>query len=129
MPVSPLQIAVVDDEESVRKALRRLFRSAGMDVETFASGREFLDSLPLHRPDCLVLDLHMPGLTGRDVQQHLAQVQPRVPIVVITGKDEPGVRESVLAAGAVDYFLKPIDDRTLLAAVTSASREGPSRPA
>ena len=129
MPVSPLQIAVVDDEESVRKALRRLFRSAGMDVETFASGREFLDSLPLHRPDCLVLDLHMPGLTGRDVQQHLAQVQPRVPIVVITGKDEPGVRESVLAAGAADYLLKPLNDHTLIAAVTSASREGPSRAA
>ena len=129
MPVSPLQIAVVDDEESVRKALRRLFRSAGMDVETFASGREFLDSLPLHRPDCLVLDLHMPGLTGRDVQQHLAQVQPRVPIVVITGKDEPGVRESVLAAGAADYLLKPLHDHTLIAAVTSASREGPSRAA
>lgn len=108
----------------MRKALRRLFRSADMDVETFASGREFLDSLPLHRPDCLVLDLHMPGLTGRDVQQHLADARPRLPIVVITGKDEPGVRESVLAAGAADYLLKPLDDCTLLAAVSSASREG-----
>ena len=123
MPLSPLQIAIVDDEEPVRKALRRLFRSASMDVETFASGRDFLDSLAKHRPDCVVLDLHMPGLTGRDVQQQLAQTQPALPVIIITGKDEPGVRESVLAAGAADYLLKPLNDHTLLAAVTSAARE------
>ena len=128
MPLFPLQVAIVDDEESVRKALRRLFRSADMDVETFASGRDFLDSLAKHRPDCVVLDLHMPGLTGRDVQQQLAQTQPALPVIIITGKDEPGVRESVLAAGAADYLLKPLNDHTLLAAVTSAAREKGAAP-
>ena len=123
MPVSPLRVAIVDDEEPVRKALWRLFRSAGMAVETFASGREFLDSPALPRPDCAVLDLHMPGLTGRDVQQQLAQTQPSLPVIIITGKDEPGVRESVLADGAAAYLLKPLNDHTLLAAVTSAARE------
>ena len=99
-----------------------------MDVETFASGRDFLDSLAKHRPDCVVLDLHMPGLTGRDVQQQLVQTQPALPVIIITGKDEPGVRESLLATGASAYLLKPLNDLILLAAVTSAAREKGATP-
>jgi FixJ family two-component response regulator len=117
-----LKIAVVDDEVGVRKALSRLFRSANMDVEAFATGLEFLDSLSTHQPDCLVLDLHMPGLTGRDVLRRLARKSPRLPTVVITGKDEANTREAVLADGADAYLLKPLDDTVLLDAVTAAAR-------
>ena len=117
-----LLVAVVDDEECVRKALRRLFRSAEFDVQTYAAGRDFLDSIKARVPDCLVLDLHLPGLTGLEVLQHLRQDAWRLPVVVITGKDEPGLRESALANGANEYLLKPLDDQTLLNAVATAVR-------
>ncbi|HKD52650.1 MAG TPA: response regulator, partial [Steroidobacteraceae bacterium] len=65
-------IAVVDDEESVRRALARMLSASQLDVEIFGSGQEFLDSLRTRRPDCVVLDYQMPGLTGRDVQRQLA---------------------------------------------------------
>lgn len=119
-----LFIAVVDDEEAVRKALRRLFRSAGIEVETFAAGRDFLDSMKSRVPDCLLLDLHLPGLTGLEVLQHLRDARSPLPVIVITGKDEPGDREQVLAKGAAEYLLKPLDDQVLLGSVTSAVRAG-----
>jgi FixJ family two-component response regulator len=78
-------IAVVDDEEPVRKALTRLLRSADLDVETFPSGVEFLESLPTRRPDCVVLDLHMPLMDGFEVQARLAESSAPVPVVTITG--------------------------------------------
>ena len=114
------RIAVVDDEEPVRKALQRLLRSAGMDVETFPSGAEFLDSLLTSEPDCLVLDLHMPGVNGFEVQTRLAKSGTRLPVVVITGHDTPEAQARSLAGGASAYLLKPIDDRVLLAAIAAA---------
>jgi FixJ family two-component response regulator len=113
-------LAVLDDEESVRNALRRLFRSADHDVVAFGSGRDFLEFLKARVPDCLVLDLHLPGLTGLDVLHRLRQEGSRLPVVVITGKDEPGTREEVLASGATAYLVKPLDGQTLLAAISSA---------
>ena len=80
-------IAIVDDEEPVRRALRRLIRSAGLDAEIFAGGAEFIQSLAHRAPDCVVLDLHMPGVSGFDVQCHLAQLPVRIPVVAITGRD------------------------------------------
>jgi FixJ family two-component response regulator len=118
-------IAVVDDEEPVRKALRRLIVAAGNDCETFASGADFLASLEDHEPDCLLLDLHMPGLTGLDVQACLARVEPRIPIVIITGQDQPEMRRRALAAGAAAYLLKPVDEETLFAAIVSALSSTP----
>src|ERR1700742_1197825 len=82
-----LLVAIVDDEEPVRRALRRLFLSVGIDVETFSSGSEFLDSVRTQRPDCAVLDLHLPGLTGLDVQERLVEAGIRVPMVIVTGHD------------------------------------------
>jgi FixJ family two-component response regulator len=114
------RIAVVDDEEPVRKALQRLLRSAGMDVETFPSGAEFLDSLRIREPDCLVLDLHMPGVNGFEVQARLRESGWRLPIVVITGHDTPEAQARSLTGGADAYLLKPIDDRVLLDAINAA---------
>jgi len=114
------RIAVVDDEEPVRKALQRLLRSAGMGVETFPSGAEFLDALPTREPDCLVLDLHMPGVNGFEVQSRLAQSGSRLPVVVITGHDTQESQARALAGGAAAYLSKPFDDRVLLDAIAAA---------
>lgn len=110
-------IAIVDDEESVRRALRRLMRSAGLDVETFAGGAEFIQSLARRAPDCVVLDLHMPGMTGFDVQAHLMRLPRPVPVVAITGRDSEEARDRAAAGGASAYLRKPVDDQTLLGAV------------
>ena len=127
-------VAVVDDEESVCRALLRLLRAAGMDVETFSSSTDFLDSmrerLPSRRPDCVVLDLHLPGLTGIDVQRQLKLEKIALPIVMITGNEEAGVQEQVLSEGAHAFLVKPINARNLLDAIEHAAREAsPDRPA
>jgi FixJ family two-component response regulator len=113
-------IAVVDDEEPVRRALQRLMRAANLDVQTFASGADFLASVSARVPDCLVLDLHMPDLSGFEVQIRLAELHLGVPVVVITGHDLPRARERVLAAGGAAYLRKPVDAQVLLDAVAAA---------
>ena len=120
MPNPPPVVAVVDDEESVRRALERLLRSAGFTVETFATGAEFLLSLPEHRPACLVLDLHMPDLSGLDVQMLIAREKFDVPLIIITGHDTPGARARVIERGAKAYLRKPVDDELLLTAISDA---------
>jgi FixJ family two-component response regulator len=116
-------IAVVDDEEQVRKALQRLLRSAGMRVETFPTGAEFLDALRTSQPDCVVLDLHMPGVNGFEVQARLNQSGTRLPVVVITGHDTPESRARALTGGASAYLPKPVDDLMLLDAIVAAIGE------
>jgi FixJ family two-component response regulator len=115
-------VAILDDEEPVRTALARLFRSADFQTETFGSGQEFLDSLNSHLPDCLVLDLHLPGLTGLDIVQQIVGRKLPIPIVMITGHDMPGLKERALSAGARTYLLKPLDDTTLIEAVSSCTQ-------
>ena len=121
-------MAIVDDEECVRRAMGRLIRSAGIDVETFPSGAEFLQSLESHSPDCVLLDLHMPGLNGFEVQARLKEARSPVPIVVITGHDTDESRQRVTRAGVAAYLLKPVDEKILLdtisAAVTAGSGPG-----
>jgi FixJ family two-component response regulator len=117
-------IAVVDDEESVAKALDRLLRSAGLDAETFTSGRKFLDSLQDHAPDCVVLDLYMPEVDGFEVLCQLAQTPAQVPAVVISGRDILGARERAIVGGATAYLRKPVDDQALLDAIVTAIAPG-----
>lgn len=114
------RIAVVDDNHSVRKALQRLLRSVNLDADAYGSGREFLDALGDARPDCLVLDLQMPEMNGFELQQHLAESGIHLPVVVITGHDEPGMRAQCMAAGASTYLRKPLDDKVLLDAINTA---------
>jgi FixJ family two-component response regulator len=120
MEVPTFLIAVVDDEEPVRRALRRLFLASGYRAVTFASGYEILEYLARDRPDCALLDLHLPGLSGLDLLKRLRSMEPPVPSVIITGHDASGVKARVLAAGASQYLLKPLDDSVLLAAVAAA---------
>lgn len=110
-------LAVVDDDVDVRVALTRLVSSAGFAVETFASGADFLRSIDDHEPDCLVLDLHMPEMSGFDVQGALADRHAAVPVVVITGHDTPESRARAVQLGASAYLCKPVDDNALLAAI------------
>ena len=116
-------IAVVDDEESVRLALGRMLRASGYEVTIYRSGEEFLESLNVSRPDCVVLDFQMPGFTGRDVQQALAVAKVRLPIIIVTAHDQATLREKVLADGAVAYFAKPLRRDELIAAVDRATRQ------
>lgn len=121
-----LQIAIVDDEDSVRKAIARLLRSADMGVETYASGSDLLAVIEAHPVDCIVLDLHMPRVSGFDVLEQLAALGTPVPVIVITGHDSPEAQARVLAGGAAAYLLKPVDELVLLSAinrVTTAARQ------
>jgi FixJ family two-component response regulator len=116
-------IAIVDDDESVCRAVRRLVRSLSMDGETFSSGQQFLDlvdAMPSFRPDCLVLDVQMPGMNGLEVQDRLATSGNAVPVVFITAHDEVGVREKALAAGAVAFLRKPFDDELFIKTLEAA---------
>lgn len=116
-------IAIVDDDESVCRALKRLVRSLGMEADTFVSSREFIDRLEGTRGlhiDCIVLDLHMPNMNGLEVQQRLAETGNRSPVIFITAHDDTGARAQALAAGAVGFLQKPFSDESLLEALRQA---------
>jgi FixJ family two-component response regulator len=116
-----LRIAVVDDEEPVRKALTRLMRSVGLSVEMFGSGAEFLKSLETRLPDCVVLDLQMPHMDGFNVQAHLARKCAALPVIIVTGHDFPNARDRAMAGGASAFLRKPVHERTLLDAISAAT--------
>ena len=121
-------VAIVDDEEGIRKALSRLLRASGLEAESYANGQEFLDAASGHRPDCVVLDLHMPGMSGLQVLRKLKAAGQRLSIVVITAHDEPETRERCIDAGACAYLRKPLEDRLLLNAISAALRTGVAGP-
>jgi FixJ family two-component response regulator len=128
MPTDASFIAVVDDEESVLKALERLLRAEGFSVATFSSGSDFLRSVQRHRPHCVVLDLHMAQLSGFQVQQELRQTDAGLPVVIITGDDAPESRARALSQGAKAFLRKPVDDAILLDAIHAAIRDSRSAP-
>lgn len=113
-------VFVVDDDPSVRRGVGRLVRSAGYDVETFASGEEFLNRSPSHEPSCLVLDVRMPGLTGLDLQDAINKKEDAIPIVFITGHGDVPTSVRAMKAGAVDFLQKPFDAHDLLDAIERA---------
>ena len=113
-------IAVVDDTDSVRKALILQLRLFGYVTRGFASGEEFLQTWPSNGARCLILDLHMPGLSGVDVQRHLNRMQAGIPVIIFTANDSSDVREECLRLGAFDFLSKPILMPILLDAVAGA---------
>lgn len=113
-------VAIVDDEEPVRKALSRLLRASGLETESYAGGREFLDAAVLRVPDCVLLDLHMPRMSGLQVLRAVQATRRWMPIVVITAHDAPETREQCLAAGATAYLRKPLEEHELLDTITAA---------
>jgi FixJ family two-component response regulator len=115
-------VAVIDDEASICRALSRLLRVANYRAETFCSAIPFLESLAREMPDCVVLDLQMPAMTGVELQQQLLQLANPPPVIIITAHDEPKTRERCLALGAVCYLRKPIEGDVLLDSIEGAVR-------
>jgi len=117
-------VFVVDDDESVRVALKRLIRSMGMNVETFSTAQEFLARQRYEGPGCLVLDIRMPGLSGLDLQQELENAEITLPVVFITGHGTIPQSVRAMKAGAVDFLEKPFEDQTLLDVIRQAIEHG-----
>jgi FixJ family two-component response regulator len=114
-------VFLVDDDASVRKALTRLIKSAGYQVQVFGSAREFLDTSPEPESSaCLVLDVRLPGLTGLDLQSELQAVNANLPIIFITGHGDIPMSVRAMKAGAVDFLSKPVKDEDLLSAIDQA---------
>jgi FixJ family two-component response regulator len=120
MSIAELRVCVIDDDEDVVRAVRRLLRSAGYAIDTFASAEEFLDLGNQSRPDCLVLDVHLRGLSGLDLQDLLEASGRSIPIVFITAHDDTGTRERARKAPTSEYLAKPFEDRSLLRAIDDA---------
>lgn len=119
MPSSPT-VFLIDDDPSVRRALARLIKSAGYQVQTFVSAREFLDRTPETQPACLVLDVRLPGLSGIDLQHELQRSNLILPIIFITGHGDIPMTVKAMKAGAVDFLSKPVRDTDLLRAIEQA---------
>jgi FixJ family two-component response regulator len=120
-------IAVVDDDASMRGALRNLLRSVGFRAAAFASAEEFLQASQLQDTACAIVDVRMPGMSGLELQQHLATIQYPVPLIFITAHGDAEARARALRAGAVDFLDKPFREEVLLRAIQSAlqaSRNG-----
>ncbi len=110
-------IAVLDDEPQMGKALGRLLKTHGFEVLCFTQGAELFAACASRLPDCLLLDVHMPEISGFDVLERFTAQRVSVPVVVITGHDQPGNAARVRALGAAEYLLKPLDEAQLLAAI------------
>src|SRR5262249_43551553 len=113
-------IAVVDDDPSVLKALMRLLRTRAFHARTFGSAREFLAVLPGGFPECLIVDLQMPEMTGLELLQHLTRNGIEIPTIIITAHDANEVRQRCESAGTAAYLVKPLQDTVLFAAINKA---------
>ena len=120
MEPSPLVIAIVDDDEAVRRSLRRLLLSLSYQPLAFASGEEFLAELGKAKPDCVAMDQHMPSLNGLDVLERMRSEGRGVPVIIVTGFDQPGLRQKCLEAGAADYLVKPLQASAVFTAIRAA---------
>ena len=116
------KISIVDDDESVREALKSLLKSAGFKAEAFASAEEFLNSGHLPGTDCLILDVRMPGMSGVELQDFLTASDEGVPIVFISAHADEEARARALESGAIDFLQKPFSDEALLSAIDAAIR-------
>ena len=125
---SPL-IAIVDDEASICRALLRLLRASKYRAEAFSSPLLFLESLAERVPDCVVLDLQMPAMTGVELQQQLLLLPEPPPVIIVTARDDPRTRDRCLALGAIRYLRKPIEGGLFVDSIheaVSARRKGPA---
>ena len=117
-------VCVIDDESSIRVSLHNLLRSAGLKVQTFTSAQEFLSSPPVEALGCLVLDVHLPGISGLDLQRELGSGDGRIPIIFITGHGDIPMSVRAMKAGASEFLTKPFRDEQLLSAIDQAINWG-----
>jgi FixJ family two-component response regulator len=113
-------VAILDDDDSVRGALKGLLEAGGLAAEAFASAEEFLKSGQQHRIGCLIADIRMPGMSGLELQAKLNAERCRIPIIFITAHGDAKMRMQALRAGAVEFLAKPFDDEALLESVRAA---------
>jgi FixJ family two-component response regulator len=114
------QVAIVDDDDSMRSALQGLLKAVGLPTKAFASAEEFLKSGQQHQAACLIADIRMPGMSGLDLQAKLNAERCRIPIIFITAHGDAKMRMQALRAGAVEFLAKPFDDEALLDSVRVA---------
>ena len=121
------EIYIVDDDDSVRRAMKRLIRSAGMKARTFASAGELLDFEGLNQNACMIIDIMLQGMSGLELYTELQARGYSLPVIFITGFDSPQTRHQAKDAGAVGYFRKPIDDQALLDSIAWALAKRPMK--
>ena len=121
-------IALVDDDEPLRRALSRLIAASSFQVRTYRSGRELLNSLCAGTPACLILDVQMLEMTGLEIAQHLTDMGMRIPTIFLTARDEPSVRASCEAVGGIAFLVKPVMCDLLLDSINSAIGEPCAQP-
>lgn len=122
-PNVPL-ISIVDDDESVRDALKSLLDSMGFHAEVFASGEAFLNSADISHTDCLIADVRMPGMSGLQLQDRLNATHSSIPIIFISAHDDGDARARGLRAGAVDFLKKPFSEDALVRAISACLDKG-----
>ena len=120
MPKSKPLISVVDDDEAMREALRRLMKSLGYTAEAFASAEDFLSSRQIPGTSCLIADVQMPGMTGLELYHHLVAAGKTIPTILITAYPDDSMRERALGDGVICYLSKPFDENDLLACIHSS---------
>jgi FixJ family two-component response regulator len=121
MPETVPTICIIEDDESVRRALGRLIRSVGFAVEAFATAEEFLPFFAKTLPVCLILDINLPGLSGLELQRQLQAQGRSVPVIILTAYGDETVQEQALEAGAIAFLQKPFEECSLLQAVFRAA--------
>jgi FixJ family two-component response regulator len=117
MPQDSIKVYVVDDDDSIRRALKRLLRSVGYHAQTFESAEEFLEFAPKPDEGCLVLDIHLPKMTGLDLQKKLVSKGANYSVIFMTTYDNPHWQERAEKMGAVAYLKKPFNEQALIAAI------------
>jgi FixJ family two-component response regulator len=120
VPKAKPLISIIDDDESMREAIKGLVKSLGYRVEAAASAQEFLSSPHVRRTSCLITDMQMPGMTGLELYQRLSTSGKPIPTILITAYPDDGVRERARSAGVIGYLSKPFDENDLLACIRSA---------
>jgi FixJ family two-component response regulator len=126
---TPIKVAVIDDDKSARTSLGRLIKTAGIEVVSFSSAREFLEDPSRHQVDCAVTDVRMPGVDGFKLQEMLAETLPYLSVVFITGHGDIPMTVRALRGGAVDFLEKPVHDEALLEAIRRAAQRSRDRKA
>jgi FixJ family two-component response regulator len=124
LPQKLVTVYVVDDDESIQRALKRLLRSAGYRAVTFRSAEDFIDCAPAEGEGCLILDIRLPGMTGLELQEKLDSSGAKYAVIFMTAHDNPQWQERARKAGAVAYLKKPFDEQSLLDAIELVCREG-----
>jgi FixJ family two-component response regulator len=120
VPKTKPLISVIDDDESMREAMRGLMKSLGYTAEAFASAEEFLNSRQAPRTSCLIADVQMPGMTGLELHRHLVASGKTIPTILITAYPDDSARVRALGDGVICYLSKPFDESDLLACIRSS---------